>query len=62
VKRSESVIEAVPTLSDLKHEEERIQQEEEAEVERKRREARQLAAKRGLSVERSIVSDLKDFT
>ena len=62
VKRSESVIEAVPTLSDLKHEEERVQQEEEAEVERKRREARQLAAKRGLSVERSIVSDPKDFT
>jgi len=62
VKRSESVIEAVPTLSDLKHEEERVQQEEEAEVERKRREARQLAAKYGLSVEQSIVSDLKDFT
>lgn len=54
VKRSESVIEAAPTLSDLKHEEERVQQEEEAEVERKRREARQLAAKRGLSVEQSI--------
>ncbi|OCL06254.1 hypothetical protein AOQ84DRAFT_321711 [Glonium stellatum] len=48
-KRSESAIEAVPTLSDLKHEEERVQQEEEAEVERKRYEARQLAMKRGLS-------------
>ena len=61
-KRSESAIEAVPTLSDLKHEEERVQQEEEAEVERKRREARQIAVKRGLSAEQSTVSDLKDFT
>lgn len=43
-----AMIEEVPTLSDLKQEEERLRLEEEAEVERKRYEAQQLAKKRGL--------------
>lgn len=46
---SQSGAEAVPTLSDLKREEERIRQEEEADVERKRLAARELALKRGLA-------------
>jgi len=41
-------IEVIPTLSDLKQEEERVRIEEEAEVERKRYGAQQLALKRGL--------------
>jgi hypothetical protein len=42
-------IEEIPTLSDLKQEEERVRIEEEAEVERKRYDAQQLALKRGLA-------------
>jgi hypothetical protein len=42
-------IEEIPTLSDLKQEEERVRIEEEAEVERKRYDAHQLALKRGLA-------------
>lgn len=41
-------IEEIPTLSDLKNEEERLRIEEEAEVERRRLEAQQLAMRRGL--------------
>ncbi|PVI01332.1 hypothetical protein DM02DRAFT_613740 [Periconia macrospinosa] len=41
-------IEEIPTLSDLKQEEERLRAEEEAEVERRRLEAQQLAMRRGL--------------
>ncbi|KAF2683443.1 hypothetical protein K458DRAFT_404983 [Lentithecium fluviatile CBS 122367] len=43
------IIEEIPTLSDLKQEEERVRIEEEAEVERKRYDAQQLALKRGLA-------------
>jgi len=39
----------VPTLDDIKREDERIHREEEAEIERKRVEARKLARERGLS-------------
>ena len=49
MKRSTSeAIEEVPTLSDLKQEEERMRLEEEQEIERKRHDAHQLALKRGL--------------
>jgi hypothetical protein len=41
-------IDQTPTLSDLKEEEERARQEEEREIERKRRDAQQLAQQRGL--------------
>jgi hypothetical protein len=41
----------VPSLLDLKQEEERVRLEEEAEVEMKRQEARRVALKRGLSVD-----------
>lgn len=41
-------LDAMPTLSDLKQEEEQLRLREEAEVERKRQEAQDLAAKRGL--------------
>ena len=41
-------IEEIPTLDELRKEEERIRQEEEGEVLRKRQEAQQLAQKRGL--------------
>ncbi|KAF2645671.1 hypothetical protein P280DRAFT_465457 [Massarina eburnea CBS 473.64] len=50
LQRSHSeAIEEIPTLSDLKQEEERLRIEEEAEVERKRHEAQQLALRRGLA-------------
>ncbi|KAF2499235.1 hypothetical protein BU16DRAFT_454524 [Lophium mytilinum] len=51
VKHRDPGIEEVPSLSDLKQEDERVRLEEEAEVERKRHEARQVALKRGLSVD-----------
>jgi hypothetical protein len=53
VKLSASVPEGT-TLSDLKEEEERIRMEEEQEVERKRRDAQQLALKRGLASDPSL--------
>ncbi|KAF2474822.1 uncharacterized protein BDR25DRAFT_301447 [Lindgomyces ingoldianus] len=50
MKRSaSSTIKEVPTLSDLKQEEERVRIEEEREIERKRQDAQQLALKRGLA-------------
>lgn len=45
-------IEELPTLVDLKQEEERVRMEEEAEVERKRYDAQVLALKRGLADDR----------
>ena len=48
VKHAESTVEEIPTLSELKREEERVQKEEEEELERKRSAARRLAAQRGL--------------
>lgn len=47
-------IEEIPTLSDLKQEEERVRIEEEAEVERKRYDAQQLALKRGLAPDQRL--------
>ncbi|CAI6341855.1 unnamed protein product [Periconia digitata] len=47
-------IEEIPTLSDLKREEERLKLEEEAEVERRRHEAQQLAMRRGLLPEHHL--------
>ncbi|ORY12122.1 hypothetical protein BCR34DRAFT_483154 [Clohesyomyces aquaticus] len=44
-----STIDEVPTLSELKQEEERVRLEEEQEIERKRQHAQQLALKRGLA-------------
>lgn len=55
MKRSTSeAIEEIPTLSDLQKEEERLRLEEEAEVERKRHDAQQLAFKRGLGKEQHL--------
>ncbi|PSN60623.1 hypothetical protein BS50DRAFT_205108 [Corynespora cassiicola Philippines] len=55
MKRSASgTIEEVPTLLDLKQEEERLREEEEAEVQRKRLEAQQLALKRGLASDQHL--------
>ncbi|KAF2098955.1 hypothetical protein NA57DRAFT_76188 [Rhizodiscina lignyota] len=56
---SEEAIEEVPTLTDLKQQEERVRLEEEAEVERKREAAQRLATKRGLSTDEHAVDDLK---
>jgi hypothetical protein len=47
-------IEEIPTLSDLKQEEERVRIEEEAEIERKRYGAQQLALKRGLAPDQRL--------
>lgn len=47
-----AAIEELPTLSDLKQEEERVRMEEEAEVARKRYDAKVLALKRGLAEDR----------
>jgi hypothetical protein len=47
-------IEEIPTLSDLKQEEERVRIEEEAEIERKRYDAQQLALKRGLAPDQRL--------
>ena len=47
-------VEEIPTLSDLKREEERVRIEEEAEVERKRYDAQQLALKRGLAPDQRL--------
>ncbi|KAF1953877.1 hypothetical protein CC80DRAFT_494133 [Byssothecium circinans] len=55
VRRSRSeAIEEISALSDLKQEEERLRIEEEAEVERKRNEAQQLALKRGLASDQHL--------
>ncbi|KAF2178571.1 hypothetical protein K469DRAFT_695368 [Zopfia rhizophila CBS 207.26] len=51
-----SAIEEVPTLSDLKQEEEQLRVEEEQEIQRKRQEARQLALKRGLASDQYLRS------
>lgn len=49
IRRSASdTIQEIPSLSDLKREEDQVRREEEAEVERKRLEAHRLAIKRGL--------------
>lgn len=54
-KRSASAtIDEVPTLSDLKREEERLRLEEEREIERKRNEAQQLALRRGLASDQQL--------
>jgi hypothetical protein len=47
---SSPAVESIPSLTDLQQEEERVRQEEEAEVEQKRVAATRLAAKRGLSI------------
>lgn len=54
-KRSEAGIQEVPTLSELKCEETRIQKEEEEAVEIKREAARTLAARRGLKTDEHLV-------
>ncbi|KAF2263632.1 hypothetical protein CC78DRAFT_553963 [Lojkania enalia] len=46
-KSASTAIDEVPSLSDLKQEEERVRLEEEREIERKRHDAQQLAVKRG---------------
>ncbi|KAK0949021.1 hypothetical protein LTR91_026788, partial [Friedmanniomyces endolithicus] len=46
----------VPTLKDLKLEERQIEHEEEAEVDRKRREAQRLAEERGLRSSQELPS------
>lgn len=54
-----SVVEAeesIPSLSELKREEDRVEREEEAEVERRRQEAQRLAAERGLAEEALLSS------
>ncbi|KAI9818113.1 MAG: hypothetical protein M1827_000738 [Pycnora praestabilis] len=51
----ESGVEA-PSINDLKNEEERLRKEEDAEIERKREAARQLACNRGLSFEEDFRS------
>ncbi|EON66710.1 hypothetical protein W97_05956 [Coniosporium apollinis CBS 100218] len=56
ITRGNSGIEEVPTLSELKQEEERAQREEEQDVERKRDAARRLALERGLSTTRQADS------
>lgn len=56
---SDQAIEEIPTLSDLKQEEERVRKEEEAEVERKRDAARKLARKRGMSTDDHAATDVK---
>ncbi|KAF1998056.1 hypothetical protein P154DRAFT_524367 [Amniculicola lignicola CBS 123094] len=59
-KRSASMsIAEIPTLSDLKDEEERIRREEEQEVDRKRQEAQQLALKRGLASDQHLHRQLR---
>lgn len=68
MKRSASAtVEEVPTLEDLSHEEERLRQEEETEVSRKRQTAHKLALERGLtpgahSIARSISPSSIKFT
>ena len=49
--------EDLPTMEDLKREEARVREEDEAEVERKRREARQVAVRRGLATEEDYDDD-----
>ncbi|KAJ4300982.1 hypothetical protein N0V90_003071 [Kalmusia sp. IMI 367209] len=51
---SSEPIDKMPTLSDLKQEEEQLRLEEETEVERKRQEAKHLAVKRGLAAEQHL--------
>lgn len=55
LRRSASAaIEEVPTMADLKQEEERVRREEEQEVERKRHDAQQLALKKGLTADQHL--------
>lgn len=51
---SSEPITEMPSLSDLKQEEEQLRLEEETEVERKRQEAQQLAVKRGLAADQHL--------
>ncbi|KAF2142230.1 uncharacterized protein K452DRAFT_351141 [Aplosporella prunicola CBS 121167] len=59
-KRSEAGIHEIPTMVDLRYEEERLQREEEEVVERKRDAARVLAAKRGLRPDSPSPSPLSE--
>jgi hypothetical protein len=55
MKRSTSVtIEEMPTMTDLKQEEERVRLEEEREIERRRQDAQRLALQRGLIAEQRL--------
>lgn len=49
-----------PSLTDLQHEEERVRQEEDAEVERKRQAAARLAVERGLHVDEPVEPSISE--
>lgn len=61
-KHSEAGIHEVPTLSELKSEEVRIQKEEEESIERRRGAARALAVRRGLKVDEHMSISSEDKT
>ncbi|KAL1643488.1 hypothetical protein SLS58_004847 [Diplodia intermedia] len=61
-KRSEAGIQEVPTLSELKFEEVRIQKEEEENIERRRDAARALAVRRGLKIEEDMAQTMPSET
>ncbi len=57
VTETPKVEDEVPTLNDLKQEEERVHREEEAEVERRRQAAQQLALRRGMASKENKTND-----
>lgn len=59
---SSPVLEQTPSMTDLQLEEERLRNQEEAEVERKREAATRLASKRGLSISEDAAPEIKQET